>query len=371
MAGYRIPWVFLNERTSNTFTSSVLSAQVNVGRQTYMDVYNGGSLIITIKNQSNESSGFQMNDVISLKAVTGLFDVSFWVDEVQYNDYQGNTGLSTATIICSDAVARFGRSLLTNRVLTETLCTAQALELNPTAGLFPRVEAFSFGGSYSIASATVYSGAPMTRLNQLVNTERGIIKTVDKRIGFFSRGFINNPSSVDMGRTATSTAIGYEEFTRVALGQNFMNNVAVTPTGGAEQIASNAASVTAYGSNYYSVQSEDYTNAQALGLAQWLSNSQSDPTALRFEVGFTDRAQTAGGIENFLYSLLTAVVNLSYRVPGAGSDTTTKTIVEGFSVDITPSDSSWRVYFSPLTYYQFFTLNDATTGVLDTSRLGW
>jgi hypothetical protein len=27
--------------------------------------------------------------------------------------------------------------------------------------------------------------------------------------------------------------------------------------------------------------------------------------------------------------------------------------------------------FSPLQYYQFFTLNSSTLGILDTSRLGW
>ena len=368
MTGYQIPWVFTNERTSSVFTSSVMSAQVNIGRQSYMNVYNGGSLSITIKNQSNEAAAFQMNDIVTL-SVASSYGVSFWVDEIQFNDYPGNTGLSTATIICSDGIARLGRSLVTNLSLSQLPCAQQAEQLTPS-GVPKVVEVINTGPS-STASAATYSGAPMTRINQLISTERGVLRNQFKDIRFFSRGSFGLLSYIDVGRTTSSSAIGYQDFSRIALGMNFMNTVTVTPTGLSEQIASNAASVAAYGSNFYSVQSEDFTNAQGLGLAEWLSNSQSDPTALRFEFGFTDRAQFSAAVNSFFGALLFQGVNFTYRVPGAASDTTVKTLVEGYSVSITPSESSWRVYLSPLTYYQFFTLNDATLGVLDTSRLGW
>jgi hypothetical protein len=63
--------------------------------------------------------------------------------------------------------------------------------------------------------------------------------------------------------------------------------------------------------------------------------------------------------------------SLTYRVPGAGSDTTVSVIVEGYNVSATPEQTTFTVYLSPLTYYQFFTLNSSTLGILDTSRLGW
>jgi hypothetical protein len=31
----------------------------------------------------------------------------------------------------------------------------------------------------------------------------------------------------------------------------------------------------------------------------------------------------------------------------------------------------FTLFLSPLTYYQFFTLDSSTLGILDTSRLGW
>jgi len=62
---------------------------------------------------------------------------------------------------------------------------------------------------------------------------------------------------------------------------------------------------------------------------------------------------------------------LVYRVPGAGSDTTESVAIEGIAVNATPEQTTFEVFFSPTTYYQFFTLDSSTLGILDTSRLGW
>lgn len=340
-----------------------------------MDVYNGGTLVFTIKNQSNEASGFAMNDIITLGAPEG-FNVDFWVDEIQYTDYPGNVGLSTATIICSDAIQRLGRNLLVNRTLTQTACALQAVELNPVSPTeYPRVVNAGTATNFSTASATTYNGAPMTRINQLISTERGILRQSASDVYFYQRGYLSqlSPSSISFGRAGAFATIGYEEFSRVALGMNFMNNVTVTPQGGAEQISENSESVTQYGSSYYSVESVDFTNAQGKGLSEWLANSQSNPTALRFEIGFSDRAQVnVNAVYNFLddYAFVPSFP-LTYQVPGSGSTVTQNVVLEGFSVDITPSVSNFRVYFSPFTLYQFFTLDSATLGVLDTSRLSW
>jgi hypothetical protein len=376
MSGTRIPWSFFNSRTSATFTSDVMSASMNTGRQTYMDVYNGGSLVFTIDNRANQAAAFAMNDQIILNSGSS-FSQYFWLDEIQYSDYQGNTGMSTATIVCSDAIARFGRGLQNNKVLTQTFAGDQMIEVANLGGtaLLPQFEFFaSYSNLGSTVSGITYTGAAMQRMNQLQSTDRGLFRQLGATLYYYTRSAVGDMpvAGVTIGRTDSSTQIAYQDFSRINLGLNFMNNVTVTPTGGAEQVAQNTASVAAYGSNFYSVQSEDATNAQALSLAEWLANSQSDPTALRFEIGFTDRAQNFTALDEFLdvFGFFSSFL-LNYLVPGAGSETQTRVVMEGFSIDITPSESRFRVYFSPLTYYQFFTLNSATNGVLDTSRLGW
>ena len=371
MAGYQIPWVFTNTRTSATIP--FLTASINFGRATYMDVYNGGGLIFTIENNANEAGSIQMGDEIRVTAIAGAYDVVFWVDESQCQDYPGGTGFSTATIVCSDGMVRLGRRLLNNRALSLTYSGQQAFELN-TYGEAPTIT--NLGSGQSIVSAITYTGAPMQRLNQLVNTERGVLRCRAYEVLFVERRSLNSFKlslpSISFGRTAGATQIGYQQFARTGLGLNFMNTVAVTPTGGAEQLATNTASVTAYGSAYYSLQSEDYNNAQAFGLADWLSNSQADPSAERYEIQFSDRSQTQNLMTRLLATLIQPYIyDMSYRIPGAGSDTNTQAVMEGFTIDISQSESTFSISLSPATYYQFFILDSATLGILDTSRLGW
>jgi hypothetical protein len=368
MAGYQIPWVFTNTRTG--LTIPFLTASINFGRATYMDVYNGGGLIFTIENNANEAGSIRMGDSIQVTAISGAYDVGFWVDEIQCQDYPGGTGFSTATIVCSDGMVRLGRRLLNNQALTLAYSGEQAVQMSDPLQS-PGIT--RSGTGESLVSATTYTGAPMQRLNQLVNTERGVMRCRGYEVLFVGRRNLVSPAfSVSFGRTQGATEIGYQQFSRIGLGLNFMNTVAVTPTGGAEQLATNTASVTAYGSAYYSLQTEDSTNAQGLGLADWLSNSQADPSAERYEIQFSDRSQTENLMTRLLSTLIQPVIyDLSYRIPGAASNTTTQAVMEGFTIDISQSDSTFSISLSPATYYQFFTLDSATLGILDTSRLGW
>ena len=146
------------------------------------------------------------------------------------------------------------------------------------------------------------------------------------------------------------------------------------PAGLATQQATNAASVSTYGANGFTVSTVDANTTQALGLAQWLANTLSETDKQRFVVSFTDLAQSLSTVNfsTFLENITLKYQNsLTYRVPGAGSDTTVSVIVEGYDVSATPEQTTFTVYLSPLTYYQFFTLNSTTLGILDTSRLGW
>jgi hypothetical protein len=369
--GVRIPWVFKNHRFVTPFTGIVLSASINVGRGSYMDVYNGGSLVLTVNNNTDQTDNFRMNDRIQVTDGSFGYDQTFWVDEIQYQDYPGNTGLSTMTVTCSDAVTRLGRRFVDGQILPEESAADQIARFD-SFGFPPQVVTVGEG---SIVSGTTYTGAPMQRINQIVSTDRGMLNETQLSVRYVAHDSIasGNPlSSIAIGRTTASNRIGYQEFTRTALGLNFMNTVTVSPDGGSEQVAENTSSATLYGSAFYSVSSLDATDTQALNLAQWLSNVQSDPTAVRFEIGFSDRSQDDAAMIAFVFDMQQQDrFNLSYRVPGAVSDVTTEVIVEGYSVNITPAESVFRVSFSPMAYYQFFTLDSATLGVLDSSKLGF
>jgi len=370
MPGYQIPWRVTNNRTG--LDIEFLSGSINSGRSTYMDVYNGGGFTFTINNNLNEAGSIQMGDSIRVRATGSGFDVGYWVDEIQCQDYPGDTGLSTATIVCSDAIVRLGRRLVTNLALPSAFSGQQALFFNDVTQS-PGITVA--GDGQSLVSATTYTGAPMQRLNQLINTERGVIRCRGYELFYVPRANINQNFFVTFNgfsRFKSASVIGYEQFSRTGLGLNFMNQVAVTPTGGGEQLATNTASVTAYGSNYYSLQSEDSTNTQALGLAQWLSNAQSDPTVERYEVEFSDRAQNQTPVERLLTTFMTSYLyQLDYLIPNDVVVLNTRTVMEGYSINITASETRVRVSMSPFSYYDLFTLDSTIQGILNYSRLGW
>ena len=133
-------------------------------------------------------------------------------------------------------------------------------------------------------------------------------------------------------------------------------------------------SITLWGRVGYSTNTLLTTASAGLSLAAWLANTQSDPTTLRYEVDFsTSNNANPAPLEALTYAVQTnaSAVNLVYRVPGAGSDTTVLAIMEGIQINATPAETRFTVYLSPQDYYQYFKLDSATFGILDTSRLGW
>jgi hypothetical protein len=84
--------------------------------------------------------------------------------------------------------------------------------------------------------------------------------------------------------------------------------------------------------------------------------------------------QNSTALDNFestFFQTIYLIYSLAYRVPGDVSDTTVQVVREGWQINITPSQTFFTLFFSPLNYYSFFTLDSSSLGILDTSRLGW
>lgn len=379
-------WIFLKGGYAGTnFTSKVLSASVSQGREKYLDNYAGGTLRITINNTGEYASNFVFNDKVLFYTGNPLYGWQDWwtVQEIDYNDYPGNTGLPTATITCVDALARAGRYQATSKTLTQAATYAQATQFNASNGgplpsdllISPTVG----GSGNSTASAQTYTGTVLNQLNLLNATERGMLRTgilgptTSQYIYPYSRNQITAQqiTSLSFGRTASSTVIGYDTFDRIQNGVSFINTATVSPLGLAEQTEANATSVATYGATFYSSSTVDFDVTQADGNAAWIANTFSDPAALRFRISFTDLLQNSTAYSNFFNFGSAVGWSLSYRVPGAGADTTVAVALEGWNINMTPAQTRWELSFSPLSYYQFFTLDSSTLGILDTSRLGW
>jgi hypothetical protein len=122
----KIAWQFRRSVPSVVdLTDSVMSFSYNQGRQNYLDQYSGGTLSITLKNQTDNAQYFSFNSVWNLVDDTTNSDQSFWCQNVQFNDYPGNTGLSTITVSLVDVLGRNGRNVVTNVVLPQAQTISQ------------------------------------------------------------------------------------------------------------------------------------------------------------------------------------------------------------------------------------------------------
>ena len=379
----KIRWRLFNNRTFTYYENILLSASYNYGREGYLDNYPGSNISITIKNQANESANFQLNDWLSLVGDLGIYQTynqSFWLNSIDYHDYPGNTGLSTATLIASDAMARVGRTLGNSASLSAGTTGSQIDAMDTQPSWPPTIRTFGNNTSSQASAATV-TASWNNQINLLQQTEKGIITWSNGRdIVFQGRAGLSTYvplAPIPLSRTASATSIGYQTFDRIGYGESFVNSAEISPVGLGTYTGTNAASISLYGQSGVTQSTVDGNATQGQGNADWTASVLSDPTVLRYQVGFDDVSQNETGLLAFLSNVTGIgffpylVTQLTFRVPGAGSDTTVDVVVEGFSFNITPEQTSWVFYLSPLVYYQFFTLDSTTLGILDTSRLGW
>jgi hypothetical protein len=115
--------VWTIEKFSTDKTADVMSFTYSTGRRTQFDSYAPGSLVLTIRNESGQANGYNLNDKIILTAVGTSFYQWHYVQEVLFNDEPGTGAGSTATIICTDLLGRLGRI----QVFEEAIASAQTL----------------------------------------------------------------------------------------------------------------------------------------------------------------------------------------------------------------------------------------------------
>jgi hypothetical protein len=347
-----------------------------------LDNYSGGTFQITIKNQANEAANFTRGLEVRIVFSTGVDIAWGTVIGVTYTDYPGNVGLSTATITCQDELTRAGKFTLQDFAgYSQQSTTNQAERSNEAFTGLKTPEVSRVGDGISTAQAvTLYNGTILNRLNLLNNTERGALLAQSGGILFLARSRMLDYNAVNLHRTTSSTtSIAYTELRRANALDNFRNQVTVSYSDAsgnalAPVFANNTASQTANGIAGFSFESADFSSTQATGLASWISYTQGDPTTLRFEVDFDDATANDTAIRDFIYNIRFSynfASVLTWRVPGAGSDTTTNVVFEGFSFSGVPGKTSYTFYFSPAFFYDVFILNSNESGILDTSRLGW
>jgi hypothetical protein len=305
-----------------------------------------------------------------------------------YND-EPNTGTnSTVTVEFMNAIGINSLRQLTNQSISAGTTKQQIASIN--ALVSPPFNYLPVAGtsSYNMAAQT-FTGSPSDYVRTLANAENAMLvcrNSSEAEYRSYAAGFIISPCSI--GRTLTSTQLGYQSIRRVRYRSPFYNKVTVTPsTGLTAQTETNTTSVTAYGEKAYNLNTYYSTEAQADSAASWYANAFAND-GFRFEVDFLVDAQsatmfaqtasttTAGTVDTspfagIVFGNFPSLINVAYRAPGAVSDTIVPCINEGIRVNATPESTFCTMYLTPANVYSQFILNSTYFGVLDTDRLGW
>ena len=369
--------VWLVERASTDVTSQIQSMQYSTGRQTQFDSWSPGSLILTTKNDAGQADNYDLNKRITLTAVSTNFYQYFYVQEVQYNDL-GSTGAgSTATIVCTDLLGRLGRIQVYETDIPSDGTVQQIVDafssLMPTGTTISNTS----NGNSIAAKDEKYTGTGLDRLNLNMTTEQGWLSVTDIAIYLYGRADLENllPAAMTFARDASGpTQIGYSNIQRIGLGSNYINSCTVSPPVADQQNAVNTSQVTTYGVYGAQFSTVDDTATQALSFAQWQIYSRTDPDLLSFQINISDTANDLTSLFNYIY-LNNPFVTVSYKKPGDATVYTSTQFIQGFTMTVTPMETSAVFNTSPAQYVEFyaldFTLDSGTLGVLNTSVLGW
>ena len=346
-------------------TSEIQSMQYSTGRRTQFDSWSPGSLVLSIKNDAGQADSYNLNDLITLTSASSGFYQWLYVQEVIYNDLGGTGAGSTAAVICTDLMGRVGRIQVFEQYLgslpTLTQIETEFDPLMPTGSAF-----FIAGDGDSTAAAETYTGTVLNRLNLNMVTEQGWLSVTDIGIYLYARSKIDDlaPGLIVFAREGDGlNQMGYSDIKRIALGSNYLNTCTVIPSTVAQQNASDATGVAAYG--YYGAEFATVDNSiqQADDFANWQVFSRSDPDEVSFQISVSD-------LNNNLDSLLSEIylnqpcVTVGYQKPGSTANFTSRQIMQGWSMTVTPSATYMEIFTSPLTYTNFFTLDSSTFGRL-------
>lgn len=372
-------WTFKNARTSTNFTTDVMSATLTHGRKSILDTFSSSGAVISIRNQNDQASGFQLGDEVYLEktADPGIRVRTYYIYDIQFSNEFGNMTDAEATLLCYGAIGRLGRADCETATLTTTTTLTQYGQLIANAlGVGTEGDA-----GESIASAATYTGSALSRTNLLITTESGVLnETSAGNTAFLGRTYFGaSTSTVDpvfckFGRTNSGVQIGYQNFSRRQYGQEYANDITVEPSGLASQRAANVTSLPRVSDTYSTV---DSTTTQALNMATFQRAVRSDTNNQVFEFTISDAGQnTATDPWTSLYYYAVRRGNqvfwtVAYREPGDVVDSTAIMFGEYTQVRIRPSHTEVTFIMTPRDYYNYFTLDSTTLGILDTSRLAW
>lgn len=374
----RFGWRVTYENT--TVLDDVQNITVNRGRREIQDPFRAGRATIT----GRDVAGLPALDIGGLIVIELSYGSPLAYRRVfvgQIADIQINYGFvtneDTWQIECEDLLAKIGRAYTTDTFSwaagINTLQAASDTSMNATDGTINISGFSSFTGNSLVSAQSLPNANALDIINKLVATEQGVLysnygigpgNTIVPNVTFIPRSALGSISFLASFTDGTDggTILSPTYFDRVvfrALADSFYDRVIVQPDGLAAQ-------TTGAGERAFSMQSYDQTTTQAQNLADYVKATFDVQSQVPNTISFLSEQQTNDAVtqvievDNSFVEIELYLRGVSYRL-----------FVLGLTVTATPDQSRFTLNVASSEALNFFVLDSATFGVLDTNKLGF
>ena len=342
------------------FSSHVLSMNFNLGRRTFFDEFNGGTISLTLRNNTNQCGAIVQNAQI---AVDG--SQSFFVTGIQFDE-----GITDAEATCTltgiDYFAQLaqypygmgvgGSTAPLTRMYDDWIASGYALPyMEPP--LASRSVISTVGPSSDTTFANWWSVLMQGEMGSLVSDAVTIYPIPN---GYYATSWLT------FGRSGTA-GIPYSNLSRIVGTDISANSVTIDYiTSAAEYVIPGAAYKRSY-KRYTTL-----TSTLAANQAQYFATVLTDPATISGSLTWTDKAATTFNNDTFLAGFNYApayIATLEYKLPG-GTATSIRIKIEGVECSASPAQTTWTVNFTDGSLYDGFRL-DTDSAVLGLARFGW
>ena len=370
-------------------TSLTESISITRGRSRQLDQFNAGTAVVSFNNSTrvldplNTSSTYYPGVVprcpIQILAngipiYTGL--ITDW--NLEYDISSNGDRMYAA---CSDNFTVFANTTLVAHTTTQELSSTRIdnvlnySEVNYVGARAIGTGSSTLGGTATSAEFSIADGTNLLTYLQLVNTsEQGyLFMAADGTLTFKGRSSVLNPLA-DATFTYTGLGINYQTLEN-QYGDELLYNYIVTqsPGAGAQQITSNATSISQYQSQSLNITNLlNSSTSEVAGLGNYLLGKYANPV-LRFTNVSTQLSALTEANQNVCLNLdLTKIATVTKNYTTGTPLTESQTlIVSGISHNITPGNHIIAYTFESTDGNQYMTLDNAIFGTLNNNLLSF
>ena len=343
------------------FSSHVLSMNFDLGRRTFFDDFNGGTISLTLRNNTNQCGAIVQNATISLQSNQQYF----FVTGIQFDE-----GITDAEATCTltgvDYFAQLAQYAYGAGAGGSSAPLTQLYNEWTSTGIAPPYMDTPLTSRSVINTGGAASDSTfLNRFSNLLMGEMGSLVSSAATMYPIPNGYY--PASwLTFGRSGTS-GIPYSDLSRIVGTEISANNVTIDyVTTSTTYVIPSAAYKRTY---------ERYTqltSTLAANQAQFFATVLTDPDTISGSLTWTDKAATTANNNTFMGAFAFApayMATLEYKLPG-GSATSKRIKIEGVSCTASPAQTTWTVNFSEGSLYDGFQLN-TDTAILGLARFGW